>query len=99
MPDLEVFTIDPIDGEAVAALAQEFLVSIRFVDSDDHSLVLADYTGSSAVKASHLFTLLPAAVLERIVRENAPDLLWTVDALRSRLERPGPEPTTPPRAD
>ena len=87
MPDLEVFTLEPIDGEAAAVLAQEFLIEIKFVDSEDHSIVLADFTGANAVKASHLFTLLPPAVLERILRDEAPGLLWTVDEIRARLEK------------
>ena len=89
MPDMDVFSVEPIDGEAAAALSQEFLVSIRFVDSENHDIVLADYTGANAVPASHLFTLLPPAVLERILRDESPGLLWSVDEIRARLERGG----------
>jgi hypothetical protein len=73
---MQLFSVVEVPGAATAALPSDFDVSVRFVDSDDQAVVLADFTGERSLKASALLPLIPAEDFQELVRQLAPGLLW-----------------------
>jgi hypothetical protein len=63
-------TITPVPGAVSIPFAEDFLVSVKFIDSETGAVV-GDYSGDKAVLVSTLLASMPAEVLAQLVNETA----------------------------
>ena len=83
MADITSFEITDLPGGEAIVLKRDFLVSIMFVDSNDQDIVIADYTGANAIKASEIFGLMSTDELRELVREITPMILMEHEKRRA----------------
>ena len=86
MADVTEFEISDLPGGEAIVLKRDFLVSLKFVDSDDPDVVLADYTGANAIKASEILGLMPTDDLREWVRQVTPGVLMEAEKRRRQAE-------------
>jgi hypothetical protein len=72
--DLNPYNVTPIAGPVEVTFAEDFRISLAYVDSTTGQTV-ADYTGENSVLVSELLSSMPAEALAQMVRELAPRMV------------------------